>query len=174
MILPWLRKRRHTLHRPVTFRPVLEALDHRIVPANAHFVSASSSVDPMTGVLTVNFHEAGLGNNTQVNVTLTGDAHATYQWFNNGSNKPQGQPFNVDQTFSLTGTFSSDKNGEVRGTFTVSPPGLDAFLATHHAANWTPVLSVSYTNVVVTDVTNNTSTLDAGIFLDQTTTVIHL
>jgi hypothetical protein len=152
---------------------MLEALDHRLVPASAHFVSGgtSSFINPTTGALTVNFHESGLGNNTQVVVTLTGDAHATYQWFNNGSQKPQGQPFNVDQTFTMTGTFSSDKNGEVTGTFVVNPPGLDAFLATNHAANWTPVLSVSYTNVVVTDVTNGTSTLDAGIDLDQATAI---
>ena len=39
--------------------------------------------------------------------------------------------------------------------------------ATNHAANWVPVLSVSYTNVVVTDTTNGVSTADAGINLDQ-------
>ena len=45
------------------------------------------------------------------------------------------------------------------------------FLATRHAANWVPVLSVSYTNVVVTDTTNRVSTADAGINLDQPLTV---
>ena len=45
---------------------MLEALDNRIVPSNAHFVSASSSINAGTGALTVTFHEAGLGNTTQV------------------------------------------------------------------------------------------------------------
>jgi hypothetical protein len=146
---------------------MLEALDHRIVPANPHFVGASSSVNLDTGALTVTFHEAGLGNNVQVVESLTVDAHATYQWFNHGGQNPQGVPFNVDGTFTVTGTFTSGKNGEIMGSLTVNPPGLNDFLSTHHAANWIPDLTVSYANVVVTDVTNGDSTLDAGFFLDH-------
>ena len=171
MILSWLRPRRQTHHRPQTFRPRLEALDHRIVPANAHFVSASSTISPTTGVLTVNFKEAGLGNNQQVELTLTGEAHAVYQWFNHGGQNPMGQPFVVDETFSVTGTFTSDKNGNVRGTFTVSPPGVDAFFSTQHAANWVPMLSVSYTNVGIVDTTNGASTFEEGFDLDQETAI---
>jgi hypothetical protein len=173
MMLSWLRPRRQTRNRPVSFRPMLESLDHKIVPANAHFVSGltASSVDPTTGVLTVNFHEAGLGNNVQVVETLTGEAHAVYQWFNHGGQVPKGEPFFVNETFSVTGTFTSDKNGQITGTFTVSPPGVDAFFATNHAANWVPMLTISYTNVGVTDVTNGVSTFDEGFDLDQATAI---
>jgi hypothetical protein len=171
MFLAWLRPRRERTQtrRPAPFRLALESLDDRIVPSNAHFVPGNtfSSVDPTTGALTVNFHEAGLGPNETVNITLTGEAHAVYQWFNHGGNHPQGVPFVVDTTFSLSGTFTSGQNGQIDGSFTVNPPGVSEFLATNHAANWIPVLSVSYTNVVVTDTTNGVSTLDAGISLDQ-------
>lgn len=155
---------------------MIEGLDERIVPSNAHFVpgGTSSSVAAATGALTVNFHEAGLGDSESVDATLTADANATYQWFNHGGNKPQGQPFNVIQTISVSGTFTSDKNGQIAGSLTVNPPGVDAFLATNHAANWIPQLTVSYTNVVVTDTTNGVSTADAGINLDQPLTVIQL
>jgi hypothetical protein len=172
----WLRTRREP-KKPASFRPSLESLGERIVPANAHFVSGgtSSSVSATTGTLTVNFHESGLGANETVNITLSGDAHAVYQWFNHGGNKPQGEPFNVDQTFAVSGTFTSDQNGQIDGTLSVNPPSVDVFLATNHAANWIPVLSVSYTNVVVTDTTNGVSTLDAAggpINLDQPQTTI--
>ena len=171
-MLSWLRTRRAP-QRPSYRRPSLECLGERIVPSSAHFVhgGTSSSVDPGTGALTVNFHEAGLGDNQAVNITLSGDAHATYQWFNHGGNKPQGVPFNVHQTFAVSGTFFSDKNGQITASLTVEPPSVAEFLATNHAANWVPVLSVSYTNVVVTDTTNGVSTADAGINLDQPLTV---
>ena len=167
MILSWRRSRRQQTRRPTTFRPMLEALDNRIVPSNAHFVSASSSINAGTGALTVTFHEAGLGNTTQVTESLTADVQATFQWFNHGGQNPQGVPFNVDETITATGTFTSDKNGEIMGSLTINPPGVNEFLSTHHAANWVPDLTVSYTNVVVTDVTNGDSTLDAGFFLDK-------
>jgi hypothetical protein len=173
MLLSWLRPRRErTTERRPSFRPRLESLDDRIVPANAHFVAGGTGavIDTATGALTVTFKEAGLGNNQAVDVTLSGEAHAVYQWYNKGGNKPMGVPFNVDEAFSLSGTFYSDKNGNVTGSFTVYPPSVSEFLATHHAANWVPVMSVSYTDIVVTDTTNGVSTLDAGIFFPPLTT----
>ena len=169
-----LRKSRSTSARSNSYRPLVEALDQRIVPANAHFVSASSLVNATTGALTVDFHEAGLGNTVSVDATLTADANATYQWLNHGGNKPMGVPFNVNQTISVSGTFTSDSNGQIKGSLTVNPPSVDEFLSTQHAANWIPQLTVSYTNVVVTDTTNGVSTADAGINLDQPLTVIQL
>ena len=167
MLLSWSRPRRESAR--AAFRPALESLDRRINPSNAHFVpgGTSSFLDPSTGALTVNFHEAGLGANEAVDITLSGTAHATYQWFNKGGNKPMGVPFNVDTSFSVSGTFFSDQNGQINASLTVYPPSVAEFLATNHAANWVPVLQVSYTNVVVTDTTNGVSTADAGINLDQ-------
>jgi hypothetical protein len=170
----WLPTRQKPIRITSGPRPMLEALDSRILFSSAHFVpgGTSSSVDPATGVLTVNFHEAGLGVNDTVDAVLTGNANATYQWFNNGSQKPQGKPFNVNGTFSIGGTFTSDQNGQIDGTLSVDPPSVAEFLATNHAANWTPMLTVSYTNVVVTDTTNGVSTSDAGINLDQQSVTI--
>jgi hypothetical protein len=176
MLFTWFRASRKLSKQSASYRPMIEALDERIVPSNAHFVpgGTSSSVNATTGALTVNFHEAGLGDSESVDATLTADANATYQWFNHGGNKPQGVPFNVNQTISASGTFTSDQNGQIDGSLTVNPPRVDEFLATNHAANWIPLLTVSYTNVVVTDTTNGVSTADAGFNLDQPLTVIHL
>ena len=176
MLFSWFRESRKSSKGSAPYLPMIEALDERIVPSNAHFVSGgtSSSVDATTGALTVNFHEAGLGNSESVDATLTADANATYQWFNHGGNKPQGVPFNVNQTISVSGTFTSDQNGQIDGSLTINPPGVDEFLSTNHAANWIPQLTVSYTNVVVTDTTNGVSTADAGLNLDEPLTVTQL
>src|SRR5262245_45282439 len=105
MFLSQLQKNRKP-SRSAGYRPSVEALDQRIVPASAHFVSGgtSSLVDAATGALTVNFHEAGLGNSVSVDDTLTANANATYQWLNHGGNRPMGVPFNVNQTISVSGT----------------------------------------------------------------------
>src|SRR5262249_46690305 len=54
VFLSWLRPRRKTHKRPASFRPTLESLDERIVPANPHVIFATSSVDG-NGALVVNF-----------------------------------------------------------------------------------------------------------------------
>jgi hypothetical protein len=176
MLFTLFRASRKLSKQSASYRPMIEALDERIVPSNAHFVpgGTSSSVNATTGALTVNFHEAGLGNSVSVDATLTTDAHVTYQWLNHGGNRPMGVPFFVDKTISTSGTFTSDQNGQINGSLTVNPPSVNEFLSTNHAKNWIPQLTVSYANVVVTDTTNGVSTAEAGINLDQPLTVIQL
>ena len=67
------------------FRLSLESLDPRINPANPHFVSASSSISG-AGVLSATFKEAGLGDNQNIDYTLTADVDATFGFVNNGGN----------------------------------------------------------------------------------------
>jgi hypothetical protein len=94
--------------------------------------------------------------------TVTADGNGQYQWFNKGGNKPQGQPFQADPvTVSASGDFPSGKNGQITGTITASgsiPPPPQDFLDASHADNWVPKLTVSYTNIVLTDTTNSVST----------------
>jgi hypothetical protein len=160
MFLSWLRSRRQT-QRPASFRPSLESLGERIVPANAHFINATSSVNG-DGALVVSFKEAGLGDNQLINYEVTGDGNGQYQWFNNGGNKPQGQPFQADPVIVFaTGSFESGKNGNVTASITADgsiPPPPQDFVDSNHAANWVPKLTVSYTNLVLTDTTNSVST----------------
>src|SRR6187431_2550520 len=64
MFVSSLSTRRASNNQPRTFRPALESLDDRIVPAigtGAHFLYATSSIDA-SGSLVVDFKEAGLGN----------------------------------------------------------------------------------------------------------------
>ena len=175
MFLSSLSTRRPSNNQPRTFRPALEALDDRIVPAigtGAHFLYATSSIDA-SGSLVVDFKEAGLGNiDESVPISITGEVEATYQWYNKGGNKPMGQPFSSHATINLTQSFPV-QNGQVTGTFIIAAPGpTEEFLTHPHADNWVAKFTVSYTNIVLTSYQGPTETATtAGEFnLDQSIT----
>ena len=118
------------------------------------FHSATSSVNN-SGALVVNFDERGLGNGN-IDYTLTADATATYACINGGGRNPSAaNKRTVEGSVSAGGSFES-KNGRVVASLTTGPlsrgdfscpPGQRLVLA-----------SVSYTNIVLTDTTNNVST----------------
>jgi hypothetical protein len=119
-----------------------------------HFVRASGSLNT-NGSLTVSFKEAGLGTNQLINYALTADATATYVCVNRGGANPSAQnKTTVSGPVSATGSFSSGKNGQVTAALTVSPPPSDISCPNGQSLE---LASVSYTNVTLTDTTNNVS-----------------
>jgi hypothetical protein len=160
MLLSWLRPapkapdKRRPARRPASFRPALESLDSRICPANPHFISATASITS-TGSLVVSFKEAGLGDNASIDYELQATADGQYQWFNHGGNKPQGQPFQFGPILlTATGTFTSGENGQITASLTVSPPPPSAdVLAAGSGKNWTLELTISYSDITLTDTT---------------------
>jgi hypothetical protein len=133
---------------------------------NEHFVRASGSLNN-DGSLTVNFKEAGLGTNQLIDYALTADATATYVCVNRGGANPSAQnKTTVAGPVIATGTFSSGKNGQVTASLTVSPPPSDISCPPGQSLE---LASVTYTNVVLTDTTNNVSvslgTFDSGCLL---------
>jgi hypothetical protein len=134
----------------------LESLDERVNPsvANPHFVVANSSISD-TGVLSAEFKEAGLGNNQNIDYTLSADVKATFGYVNNGGNVVQGVPWLVTGDILASTTLSSDKNGNIVGTLTGT--ALTPNLEQPNGNNWRQVIDVSYTNVFVNDTTNDVS-----------------
>src|SRR5215213_7693861 len=128
---------------------------------NEHFIFARASLNN-DGSLTVNFKEAGLGTNQLINYTLTADATATYVCVNRGGANPSAQnKTTVSGPVSASGTFNSGKNGQVTASLTVSPPPSDISCPPGQSLE---LASVSYTNVVLTDTTNNVVQPIAGTF----------
>lgn len=125
------------------------------MPAQAispHFISASGTLNG-DGTLTVKFKEAGLGTNQLITYVLTADATATYVCVNKGGANPSAQnKTTVSGPVSATGTFSSGKNGNVVATLTVSPPPSNISCPNGQSLQ---LASVTYTNVTLTDTTNN-------------------
>ena len=131
--------------------------------ANPHFISASDATDNV-GDLVVSWKESGLGNNMLINYTTTADGTAVYACINNGGNHPQaGNKETVSGPVTASGAFNSGKNGNITASLTAEEPGPGSF--TCPGGQSFVLASVSYTNVTLSDDTNNiTESLpDTGI-----------
>jgi hypothetical protein len=127
---------------------------------NPHFVSASARLSGSN--LIVSFKEAGLGTNQNINYVASADATATYVCVNRGGGNPSASnKTTVAGPVSATGTFSSGKNGQVNASLTLSPPPSDISCPPGQSLE---LAQVSYTNVAITDTTNNVSESVAGTF----------
>jgi hypothetical protein len=123
-----------------------------LATSGAHFFSATSSVND-SGALVVNWDEAGLGQQ-QVNYTLSTDAHATYACINGGGNHPKASnKEDVNGPLSTPNKGFQPENGRVKASLSVGPLGAGNFAC---PSGQTLVLAqVSYTNITLTDTTNN-------------------
>jgi hypothetical protein len=127
--------------------------------ASPHFVKASASRQGNS--LVVSFKEAGLGNNQTVTIQASADFTRTDSCVNKGGKVPSDPKKTVTQgTTSKSGSFTSDKNGNINGSLTLTtsttlqcPPGQRATL-----------LSLSFSNVRVSDLTNGVSRSISGTF----------
>jgi hypothetical protein len=109
-----------------------------------HFVSASVT-NVTTSSITVSFKEAGLGNEPTVNITLT----ATAECINGGSNHPKAAN---KEGVGASGTFNVN-NGQATGSLTATT-----------TLSCSPPMTIAWTNVLVTDTSNNTSKSIPGTF----------
>ena len=122
--------------------------------AAPHFQSASSSVNN-AGALVVNFDERGLGNDN-VTYTLTADATALYACINRGGKNPEAaNKQSFEGQVSGGGSFEV-KNGRVVASLTAGPLLAPQF--TCPSGQNRVLAAVTYTNIVLTDTTNNVST----------------
>jgi hypothetical protein len=87
---------------------------------NPHFIFVRASIQ-QDGDLAVSFKEAGLGSNQSINYLATADATVTCTCVTNKGKCPNAAN---KETFTVAvdqpATFSSDKNGQVNQTITIS------------------------------------------------------
>lgn len=118
------------------------------------FFAVSSSVNN-AGALLVNFDERGLGNDN-VDYLLTADATAVYACINGGGKHPQAaNKETVNAEVSADGSFEV-KNGRVTASLTAGPPSAGDFSCP--GGQRLVFASVTYSNIVLTDTTNDVST----------------
>jgi hypothetical protein len=111
-----------------------------------HFLRCSLNGVNSDGTLDACFRIAGLGSNQSITVTASADATATYACMNKGQNCPNAaNKSTVTGTVTAQGTFTSGKNGSVRGSLTVDPPPNTSL--TCPGGQKLILVSVSYTNV---------------------------
>src|SRR5215203_180692 len=124
-----------------------------------HFINASGTINA-NGSLTVSFKEAGLGTNQNIDYVLTADATATYVCVNRGGANPSAQnKTTVSGPVTASGTFASGRNGNVTASLTVSPPPSDISCPPGQSLE---LAQVTYTNVTLTDTTNDVSIAIGG------------
>ena len=122
--------------------------------AAPHFHSAKSSLTN-AGALVVSFDERGLGNDN-VTYSVTADATALYACINRGGKNPSAaNKQSFEDEVSGGGSFEV-KNGRVVESITVNPLAAPDF--TCPGGQRRVLASVSYTNIVLTDTTNDVST----------------
>ncbi len=124
--------------------------------SGAHFQRNSvSAAIQSNGDLLVSFVEAGLGN-ANVNYTLTGDVNATYFCVNNSGGIPNAaNKHTVNATASANGSFEP-KNGKVTASLTLLAPAAPVSEPPTCGNGQTLELqSITWSNVVLTDTTNN-------------------
>ena len=122
--------------------------------SGAHFKSASASVNN-SGALVVAWDEAGLGNEN-ITYSLTADATATYACINGGGNHPKAANKETRAAQVSTGGSFQAKNGRVQASLTTGPLSPGGF--TCPSGQRLVLASVSYSNIVLTDTTNDVST----------------
>ena len=120
----------------------------------AHFFSAVGSILP-SGALNISYDEAGVGNRL-INYTLTAQGSATYICLNRGGNRPQDQKKISAQTLTPTTFTDNPENGRAKGDATIGPISAQGFSCP--SGQTMALACVSYTNVVLTDTTNQVST----------------
>jgi len=120
----------------------------------AKFHSASGAVNN-AGALVVSFDERGLGNEN-IDYTLTANATAVFACINGGGKHPQAtNKETVNSEVSAAGSFEP-RNGRVVASLSAGPPSAGAFTCPN--GQRLVLASVLYTNIVLTDTTNGTST----------------
>lgn len=91
--------------------------------ANPKFTKISTSVDQVTGDVTVSFQESGLGGGDTFTYQVTGSAEITSACFNkSGKIANDSKKTSVTGTVAASGTFTSAKNGSVKGAVVVEAP----------------------------------------------------
>jgi len=120
----------------------------------AKFFDTNASVNN-NGSLTVDFDERGLGNG-DIDYTLTADVDATFACINGGGKNPSAaNKRTISSEVSTSGTFEA-KNGRVIASLTTSTPTAGDFACP--SGQRLVLASVAYSNIILTDTTNNTST----------------
>ena len=129
--------------------------------SGAHFFTTDGTVDS-EGNLVVTFDEAGVGQTT-VKYNLTANVFATYGCLNKGGKNPcASNKQTTSAASSATATFNP-KNGRIVGTIIMAPIPPAATFKCPSGQKFV-LASVSYTDIVLTDQTNNvvTSTGDVA------------
>lgn len=144
---------------------VVAALAPSAIAGNAHFIKSGTGAALDGANLVCNFKEAGLESGSVETITCNASATTTYECVNGGNKNPSAS--NKTTTVSDvagTGTFPADKNGNVVGRVTASPPSASDLGFSCPPGQTVTFVGVTYSNVSVHDLTSGASLSIPGTF----------
>jgi hypothetical protein len=142
----------------LTVLVVAMAVPAAFAGGSPHFIKSATSSSISGSSLVCNFKEAGLSSGSRETITCGAHEAVTYECVNGGGKNPSAANKTTFQTDDQSsGEFTADRNGNLVGsqTLPVTSPGELNFSCP--GGQRLVLVSVFYTNVVVTDATSGAS-----------------
>jgi hypothetical protein len=130
---------------------------------NPHFIKSATSASLSGANLVCKFKEAGLASGSVETVACSATQTITYECVNGGGKNPSASNKKVfATTVSTSGTFTADKNGNIVGSLTQQPASAASLGFACPPGQTTTLVSVTYSNIRITDQTSGASISVAG------------
>lgn len=160
-----MKKRLIVAFAAVAAAGALVASNAGAAAGNAHFIKSATGASLSGSNLVCNFKEAGLAAGSVETITCGATAGTTYECVNGGGQNPSASNKHTFVTqVSKSGQFAADKNGNVVGSETLSPPSAASLGFSCPPGQTVTFVGVSYSNVQVVDQTSGASISIPGTF----------
>jgi hypothetical protein len=136
-----------------------------LAAGNGHFIASATTAKLSGSSLVCTFKEAGLGAGSKETIACQATESITYECVNGGGVNPSASnKHTYSTTVSKSGSFTADKNGNVTGSLTLGPASAASLGFSCPKGQTVTLVSVSYSNISITDVTSGASISLAGTF----------
>ena len=130
-----------------------------------HFIKNATSASLSGSTLNVSFKEAGLASGAVETIEVSATVATTYECVNGGGKNPAASNKKTFKTTETTSdTFTADKNGNIVGTLTLAPLTASQVGFSCPPGQTVTFVSVTYSDVRVTDSTSGASLAVPGSF----------
>jgi hypothetical protein len=141
------------------------ALPAQAANGHPHFIKSATSASLSGSSLTVHFKEAGLASGAVETITTSATTTTVYECVNGGGKNPAASnKRSYTTTTSTTNTFTADKNGNIIGSETLTPPSASSLGFSCPPGQTVTFVSVSYSDITVTDTTSGATTSVPGTY----------
>ena len=149
----------------MTAAAALAASGAMAASGSPHFIKNATSASLSGANLVCKFKEAGLASGAVETVSCSATESITYECVNGGGKNPSASNKKTFvTTVSKSGTFTADKNGNIVGSLTLSPASAASLGFACPPGQTVTLVSVTYSNVTVTDTTSGASASLGGPF----------
>ena len=132
---------------------------------SAHFIKNATGASLSGANLVCSFKEAGLAAGSVENVTCSATTSTSYECVNGGGMNPKASNKRTFKTTtSRTQPFTADKNGNLVGSITLSPPTAAQLGFSCPPGQTVTFVGVTYSNVSIVDQTSGASIGVPGTF----------